>query len=160
MDPITAATHLMLTACAADLRKTLTGMGDADLNRAPAPEANSVAVILAHAVAATKASIEAALSGRLDRRAYMAERPAAFATSGATGEWARAQLADLDAAIARLEGATLTDELGRVADLLGATDMPLRTRAWWLIHGLEHLREHLGHTQLTEQVLKASGGRG
>jgi hypothetical protein len=31
------------------------------------------------------------------------------------------------------------------------------TRAYMLLHAVEHLREHVGHAQLTRQVLMASG---
>src|SRR3569832_1756812 len=84
MDPITAACVDMLRTNVADLRATVDGLSAEALNWTPAPETNSIAVLVAHAVTATHRLSESAITGTFDRGRYLAEeRTPAFATTAA-----------------------------------------------------------------------------
>ncbi len=155
MDPMTAAVCDMLGVCVGDLRTTVAGVDTDSLNRAPAPGANSIAVLVTHAVTATRWLVDAALTGRMDRERYRREdRTPAFATKDADAARLLALIDDLEATAARLaaEGGKV-DYAGAVEFEHAYEDGP-RTRAWSLIHALEHLREHVGHAQLTRQVIE------
>ncbi len=153
MDALTAAVHSMLKENSADLRQLISATDAAVLNRPPAPEANSIAVLVAHAVSATRWLVDAALTGRMDRERYLAgDRAAAFATRGATPADLLAIVDELDQMIARLAEEGPRADYGGMVAFQGAAAEP-RTRAWSLVHALEHLREHIGHAQLTGQVL-------
>ena len=156
MDPITAAVHNMLSTNSAELRELVTGLDAAALNRRPAPETNSIAVLVAHAVSSTRWLVDAALTGRMDRERYLTgDRTAAFATEDATSDELLRIVDELDHLIARLaEEGPWADYGGMVAFEGGMSAEP-RTRAWSLIHAVEHLREHIGHAQLTRQLLTA-----
>ncbi len=151
MDPLIAAARALLSVGAADLRTTVAGLGTDGLNWSPAPETNSIAVLTAHACTSAMAHAESALTGRFDYGRYTAEeRTPAFALTSATEAQVLAFLDRFDTFIARLGDA------GPIADPGGAVVVgegyPPRTRAWSLIHAVEHLREHVGHAQLTRQI--------
>ncbi len=153
MDAFSAAAYEMIQTSVQDLRATVRGMERDALNRAPAPETNSIAVLVTHAVTSAKMLLDAALTGRMDRGHYMGTvRPAAFATRDADAAALLALLDDLARTAERL-----TTEGGRAdyaapVEYIGGEGPP-RTRAWCLLHAVEHLREHVGHAQLTKQLL-------
>jgi hypothetical protein len=154
VDPITAAAVDMLRTNAADLRAAVTGLDPATLNRPPVPDSSTLAILVEHATTAAIAQVEAAITGRMDRGHYMGEiRPAAFATTDADERRLHAAIDRLDAVITRLEQSPPAE--GYVGDV--AMEPPgeqARSRAWSLIHAVEHLREHVGHAQLTRQVFE------
>ena len=155
MDPVTAAAHSMLTTNNADLRATVLGLDAEALNRTPAPDTSSIAVLVAHAVSSTRVLVDAALTGRMNRDQYMTvDRPAAFATRDVDAARLLALLDDLDATIARLAAEAPADGYAGNVAFERAHEGAPRTRAWSLIHAVEHLREHVGHAQLTRQLIE------
>lgn len=154
MDAIAAACADMLRINIADLRATVAGLSDDALNWTPAPETNSIAVLAAHAVTATRALVNAALAGEMDRPRYLAEeRTPAFNTKDATEAGLLALVDGLSATADQLEGSAV-DYAGTIT-ILGDPNAPVRTRAWNIIHAIEHLREHVGHAQVTRQLWEA-----
>ncbi len=154
MDPFSAAAYEMIQTSIQDLRATVAGMDRAALNRAPAPETNSIAVLVAHAVTSATTLLEAALTGRMDRGHYMGTvRPAAFATRDADAADLLAQLDDLARTAERLTTEGARADYAAPVVYIGGAEGPPRTRAWCLLHAVEHLREHVGHAQLTKQLL-------
>ncbi len=154
MDPFSAAAYDIIQTSVQDLRATVADMDREALNRAPASDTNSIAVLVTHAVTSAKTLLDAALTGRMDRGHYMGTvRPAAFATRDADAAALLALLDDLAQTAERL-----TTEGGRAdyampVEYIGGAEGPPRTRAWCLMHAVEHLREHVGHAQLTKQLL-------
>jgi hypothetical protein len=154
MDPVTAAVHDMITTSSKELRETVAGLDGNALNHIPTPETNSISVLVAHAVSATCWLVDAALTGQMDRGRYLREdRSTAFATRDAEQDRLLALVDNLDRMLDRLaaEGPRV-DYAGDVA-YTGDEQGPPRTRAWSLIHAAEHLREHVGHAQLTRQLV-------
>lgn len=157
MDAIAAACADMLRTNITDLRVTVTGLGDEALNWTPAPETNSIAVLVAHAVSATRALINSALAGEMDRPRYLAEeRTPAFNTKDATEASLLALVDGLTATAERLETGPAA-AYGETVAIIGDPSAPVRSRAWNLIHAIEHLREHIGHAQVTRQLWEAKG---
>lgn len=127
------------------LRKAVDGLDDAAVDRDVGPETNSLAVLVTHACASELDWLHVA-AGRVMER----DRPAEFATKGKTArEIARA----IDRAAAGMP------ELVRaaVAGGLGTARRPRagaeRTAAWCVLHALDHLAEHVGHVELTRQLV-------
>ena len=156
MDPITAAVHDMLTTNAADLRAAVTGLDVEALNWTPAPDTSSIAVLVAHAVSATRVLVDSALTGRMHRERYMTEdRPAAFATRDVEEATLHSLLDGLEQTISRLAAEAPSDGYAGNVEFERGYEGGPRSRIWSLIHAVEHLREHVGHAQLTRQLIEA-----
>ncbi len=158
MEPVIAAVHDTLKDNAAELRTVVQGLPPEALNWQPAPETSSLAVLVAHAVSATVRLVDSALTGTFDRPRYLAdERIPAFATHATDAAGLAAMVDRLDALLARLAAAGSDAALAGPVTYIGDAPAP-RTRAWNLIHAVEHLREHIGHAQLTRQVWEQRTG--
>ena len=129
------------------LREAISG-ADADLlNWAPAPDTNSIAVLIVHTVGS-----EAEVWRTVSQTPSIRNRPAEFQTrAGSPGEL----LVHLDAADAlladlapKITSTDLTAERPR-------GDMPTQTGLHWLLTNYGHAREHLAHIQLTTQLYHA-----
>lgn len=153
MSATIAAVVDMLRTNAGELREAVKGLTTSQLDHTPAPDTSSIAVLTAHAVTATRALTAAALTGSMDFLRYRAEeREPAFETHGADEAHLLGMIDQLDRAIDRVEREGAAIDLGGLVEYPG-TDRPPVLRAWALIHALEHLREHVGHAQLTRQLL-------
>ena len=158
MDPVVAAVVDMLRTNAAELRAVAQGLDAGALNQPPAPDSSSIAVLVAHAATATVALGTAALTGSFDVLRYRAEeRVPAFAVSAATSDDLTPYLNRLDQFIDHLasQGDTLAGRWGEPVQVDADPGDPPTSRAWRLIHAVEHLREHVGHAQLTRQIVEA-----
>jgi hypothetical protein len=155
MDPITAAAVDMLRRNTAELRQAVTGLSVEQLNRPPLKDTSSLAVLVEHSVTGTIALMESAITGRMDRGRYMGEiRPAAFATNSADEQLLHASLDRLDALVDQLEKAPPADGYAGPVQFERQYEGAPRSRVWSLIHAVQHLREHVGHAQLTRQLLE------
>jgi hypothetical protein len=153
MDAVTAAAREMLDECCADMRIAVKGLDPAILERRPAAEASSLAVLVRHAISATRYLLGLAATGRGDRDAYRGEvRPAAFANDPVAEGELIGIIDTLEDEARRLIASVPVDRLGDHVVFAGTTEQG-PTRAWALLHAIEHFREHVGHAQLTRQVL-------
>lgn len=135
-----------------DLRQAIEGLDADALNWTPGSEMNSIAVLITHSLGAEHSLITTALGEPIDR-----DREAEFqATAGS--------VADLTATIDRVDGIVpglidrlteddLATERGRPNDRLGRT----KPGIWWLLHAVEHNREHMGQIFLTRQMYEQQG---
>jgi uncharacterized damage-inducible protein DinB len=152
-DPLLEAARVTLDDSLRELRTALQGADAATLNRRPAgPESNGLAVLSVHALASTRSWLALATHAPLPPR----DRPAEFET---TVEDPAAFLAWYD------DVATACRQLLAQVDEIDPSSLgmaPWRpdalaeqpvSAAWALLHALDHLREHVGHAQLTRQVL-------
>ena len=152
-DPTIEAARDILGDSLAELRKAVDGCSADELNRrAAGDETNPLAVLVTHALHSTRSWLSLATGAPLPER----DRPSEF----------RVVVDDPTAFMAKLDG--MSDECrallaGDVAYDPGATapapwrtdgaDEPV-TSAWAMLHALEHLREHVGHAQLTRQLME------
>src|SRR5262249_55506253 len=123
-------------------------------NTPPLTDTSSLAVLVEHAVTGTYMLVESALTGTLDRGTYMSEaRPAAFAITAADETALHASLDRLNALAERLQQEA--PARGFSAEVATPpAGQPPRTRVFSLIHAVQHLREHVGHAQLTRQMIE------
>ena len=152
-DPTIAAARDIVVDSLAELRTAIEGCTVDQLNRRPAGEdTNGLAVLVTHTLHSTRAWLSLAVGAPLPER----DRPAEFA---AVVDDPDAFLATFDAFASGCRKLLETDapfDAGRVGtapwragDL---AEQPV-TAAWALLHAIAHLREHVGHAQLTRQVV-------
>jgi hypothetical protein len=139
-----------------ELRAAVEGCPVDRLNRRPAGEGtNGLAVLVTHALGSTLSWLSLATGARLPER----DRPSEFRV---VVDDAPGFLAWFDEKAARCE-ALLDPARPFDPAALGVPDWrydehdvedpaPV-TSAWALLHALAHLREHVGHAQLTRQVV-------
>ena len=134
------------------IRAELETLDPALLHLAPAPEANSIAVLIRHTLG-SEGDVLCAVAGL--PLPTPRDRTAEFGATAADTD--RASLgAALEAADRLLDevGPRLTPERLRVT--VERPPRPPRTGAGWLIENYCHAREHLAHLELTRQILQAA----
>ena len=153
LDPLSAKTVAetigsLFRAVHRDIREQVEGLDRKALNWKPHPEANSIAVLVFHALGSEREMINAVRAIKTER-----DRPAEFEVE--------ADAADL---IALLEIADA--DMDRHIDALTAHDLsaprprgdrPPRPGLEWLVRNYGHEREHLAQIELTKQLYGAAG---
>lgn len=151
MDPVTEAVLASILDSLAAIREAVRDLDAEGLNWRPGPEANSIAAQVAHALGATKFWTQAAASPAADRRAFLAEREAAF--NFGADRFALLQMVDTaEPELGRLVRAAAANDLAEERDWPGVWERGPVTVAWCLVHAAGHLREHVGSLQLTRQL--------
>ena len=155
MTPEAASIAALLERLSHEMLAQLDGIPERDLNRTlPLPETNSLYALATHTLGAGEYWALAMAGGRNISR----DRPAEFRASGAYPDLvARCErwLADLRDVLDHLP----TAEMDRVADIAAGARRPWMGNPFTvrdcLLHALEHTALHLGHIQLTAQLLRA-----
>lgn len=139
----------------AQIHAALRDLSEDELNRAPdLPGANSAYVIATHTFGNMRAWVLGVICGQDLRR----DRPAEFASRGtceALGKAACELSGEIEAALLELNPATLSDRFVPAHELWGEGDPVELERRGCLAHVLEHAGIHLGHIQITVELLKA-----
>jgi uncharacterized damage-inducible protein DinB len=139
----------------AQIHTALSDLSEAELNHAPdLPEANSAYVIATHTFGNMRVWVLGIICGRVLRR----DRPAEFASRGtyeALGKAACALSGEIEAALQELDPATLGDRFVPAQELWGEGDPVELERRGCLAHVLEHAGIHLGHIQMTVELLRS-----
>lgn len=153
MDAITSALREIFADQKATMREVVGGLGAEALNWTPAAgdETNSIAQMLSHALEAERFLVASAVGVEVERHRAAQVREEQFEVAVASAD-------DLLADIERTE--TLVNEwLDQLTAERLAADLPRRgvphTGAWWVLHALEHSREHVGQALLTRQLAEA-----
>lgn len=139
----------------AQIHAALRDLSQDELNRAPdLPGANSAYVIATHRFGNMWAWVLGIICGEERRR----DRPAEFASRGtyeALGKAAYELSGEIEAALQDLDPARLGDRFVPARELWGEGDPVELERRGCLAHVLEHAGIHLGHVQMTVELLKA-----
>ena len=151
-DPTIAAARDLLDDSLDAMRTTIEGIDPQALNWRPAgDDTNSIAVLAIHSMHSTRSWLSSATGAPMPER----DRPSEFV---ATADDVDELLAFFDSMSgdcrALLDGAGEFDAGERLSGDRAARsygDEPV-TAAWALLHALQHLREHVAHTQLTRQL--------
>jgi hypothetical protein len=151
-DPTIEAARDILDESLRELRTTLQGCTADDLNRRPLGEAtNGLGVLATHAMGSTRSWLSLAVAAPLPER----DRDGEFLVVVDDPDAFLASFDDLAARCRELLDGEVAYDPGVRATAPWRTyrsDEPV-TAAWALLHALEHLREHVGHAQLTRQSL-------
>ena len=137
------------------IHAALAGLSEDDLNRAPnLPAANSLYVVATHTFGNMRAWTLGIVCGHDLRR----DRPAEFASRGKydqLGVAARELSREIDEALQKLDPKTLDDHFVPAQDLWGEGEPEEIERRDGLAKVIEHAGTHLGHIQLTVELLRA-----
>ena len=140
-----AAARGILEGSLDDMRETIAATASDALNWRPAgEETNTVAVLAVHSMNSTRWWLSAAMGKEQPER----DRPSEFVAKAASVEELLSFFDGMAADCRALLDADAPFEGGALRTRDGETV----TAAWALLHALEHLREHVGHVQLTAQL--------
>ena len=131
-----------------DIREQVEGLDRKALNWKPHPEANSIAVLVFHALGSEREMINAVRAIKTER-----DRPAEFEVEADAADLiALLEIADadMDRHIAALTAHDLSAPRPR-------GDRPPRPGLEWLVRNYGHEREHLAQIELTKQLYGAAG---
>lgn len=145
-DPTIEAAKELLDQALDAMRTSIAGATPDELNRRPAgDDTNTIAVLATHSMNSTRWWLHVAMGAEPPLR----DRPSEFLAAAAGVD----------------ELLSFFDEMAADCHAVLNTDVPfdggaLRERdadetvtaAWALLHALEHLREHVGHMELTRQL--------
>lgn len=151
MEPIVAESVLAYKRVHEAMRQAVRGLDTEQLNWRPAPETNSVAVLVVHTLGSEREIIHVVAD-----EPYTRDRAAEFTVVVDDDETLLTALDEADA---------LLDELGpkiTPADLIaerGRRHNAPETGLHWLVSNTGHAREHQGHLELTKQFYTATRGR-
>jgi uncharacterized damage-inducible protein DinB len=145
-DPTIEAARELLDEALDAMRASIAGATSDDLNQRPAGEdTNSIAALATHSMNSTRWWLYVAMGEDPPAR----DRPTEFLTIAAGVD---ELLSFFDATAADCRTVLDTDlpfHGGAPRERDGEEKV---TAAWALLHALEHLREHVGHVELTRQV--------
>ena len=151
-DPTIEAARDILEDSLGELRKAVDGCSVGDLNRRPIDgDTNALAVLVTHAMQSTRSWLSLATGAPLPER----DRDTEFLAVADDAAAFMSLLDDISAECRGLLEGDVAYDPGATATAPWRTyrsDEPV-TAAWALLHALEHLREHVGHAQLTRQAL-------
>jgi len=157
MEPTFAAAAKFARELFEEFAETVASVPREALDWHPAPGTSSLAQLAAHAATSTRFWMAAAVGQRRDILGYRrGERERAFATAGTTPGELAALLRAAGEEVARLAELGRPEQLGQLiawADDDGTA--PVLTGAEALVRAVSHLREHLGHAQLTRDLWRA-----
>ena len=138
-----------LEALHEDYYEYLDGLTSAELDWSPGADMNSLCVLAVHVTAAERYWIGVGIDDVPQR-----DRPAEFRAAGCEVDELKARFA---ANIAFYKAAFPAQSTGRLGEMVKVElfrDRPFAcTRAWALLHALDHTAEHLGHAGMTRQLL-------
>ncbi|MCA9877172.1 MAG: DinB family protein [Thermomicrobiales bacterium] len=146
MDPVVAKITEQFKAVHDQLREEVRGLDSESLNWKPAPDTNSIAVLVVHTLGSEAEVYRIVANVPSDR-----DREAEFTVAQDQADL----LARLDAADALLD-----DLSARITAADLAATRPRRQNApetglHWLVTNYGHAREHLAHIQLTRQLMSS-----
>jgi len=152
-DPTIAAARDVVDDSLRELRTAVEDRTADELNRRPAgDDTNGLAVLVTHTLHSTRAWLSLAVGAPLPER----DRPAEFAVVVNDPAAFLATFDEFAADCRMLLDPEAPFDAGRTgtAPWRGGdlAEEPV-TAAWALLHAIAHLREHVGHAQLTRQVV-------
>ena len=135
------------------LKELLKGLPDAAVAYAPIAGSNSLAILSAHSIVASRYLFSCGSGAPRSFTAYRAgERAASFESTSAT---VASLEAAINAALAEFEtilGGGRDAHLPEIISWPGEEGAPTRSGALCLVHACAHLREHVGQAELTRDL--------
>ena len=145
-DPTIDAAREILDEALVAMRASIVGATPDELNRKPAgDDTNSIAVLATHSMNSTRWWLHVAIGAEPPVR----DRPSEFLASAAG---AAELLSFFDGMAADCRDVLAVDVAFDGGALREREAEQTVTAAWALLHALEHLREHVGHVELTRQL--------
>jgi len=149
-DPILQAAIQIVDESFAAMREAIAGTPPDALNSALADGANSMAVLVTHAMHSTRWWLSAATHAPMPDR----DRPSEFKATAPSVDELMGFFDGMAADCRALLRSESSFDAGAVREIGDGEPV---TAAWALLHALEHLGEHVGHAQLTVQLSNERG---
>jgi Protein of unknown function (DUF664) len=147
-DPTLEAARSIVDESLDAMRAAIAGASADTLNQRPAgDDTNAIAVLVVHALSSTRWWLSITLGQPVPER----DRPAEFLTRVASSDELLRVFDPIAADCRALLSTDVTFDPGAIRE--DPRDGDQLTAAWALIHAVEHLREHVGHAELTRQLL-------
>ena len=159
MTPTHQATLDVTRQSFAMLKDAIAGLPDEAFDWTPAPNTNSLTVLVRHCVAASRffGGVASGIPGSIAEY-RKGDRAEAFRAQGGS---ALTLAAAIDGATDEAERILTAGTDAHLAEMIGwpeeAPDIPVRTGAEILVNGVGHLREHVGQAQLMRDLWLARG---
>jgi hypothetical protein len=144
MDPVMAKIAEQFQVVHGQLRDEVRGLSVEELNWKPAPETNSIAVLVVHTLGSEAEVLRVAANVPGER-----DRPAEFRVTANDAEDLLREIDQADAYIEAMAPRITAEDLAAVRPRGERTP---ETGLHWLITNYGHAREHLAHIQLTKQL--------
>ena len=144
MDPVMAKIAEQFQVVHGLLRDEVRDLSVEELNWKPAPETNSIAVLVVHTLGSEAEVLRVAANVPGER-----DRPAEFRVTANNAEELLREIDQADAYIEAVAPRITADDLAAERP---RGDRPPETGLHWLLTNYGHAREHLGHIQLTKQL--------
>lgn len=128
-------------------RQVIDGLGPEALNWSPGPEMNSIAVLVVHSLGAEEFLIATAIGETVGR-----DRAAEFRTTVSDADALTRLLDDSGARTAALLDRVTEEDLSTIRQPAADRLNRRHPGIWWLLHAIQHSREHLGQAMLTRQL--------
>ena len=146
-DPTLEAARSIIDESLDAMRAAIAGASADALNRRPAgDDSNPIAVLAVHALSSTRWWLSTALGRPVPER----DRPSEFLTTVAGADELLGMFDPIAADCRALLSTDVAFDPGAIRE--DPRDGDQVTAAWALIHAVEHLREHVGHAELTRQL--------
>ena len=146
-DPTLEAARSIVDESLDAMRAAIVGASADALNRRPAgDDTNPIAVLVVHALSSTRWWLSVALGQPVPER----DRPSEFLTTVAGADELLGLFDPIAADCRALLSTHVAFDPGAIRE--DPRDGDRVTAAWALIHAVEHLREHVGHAELTRQL--------
>jgi hypothetical protein len=147
MEPVVATVVRGYKEVHAKLREAVRGLDGEALNWKPAPETNSVAVLIVHTLGSEAEIVRVASNTPSDR-----DRDAEFLSEADTSDELVRRLDAADALLDDLAPNISAEDLGAVR---ARGNREPQEVLWMLVANYGHAREHLAHIELTKQMHEA-----
>ena len=146
MEPVVATVVELYRGVHEALREEVRDLDPAALNWAPAPETNSVGVLVVHTLG-SEAEVLRTVRGVSGQR----DRDAEFRVEAETVDELIRRLDEADAYLDEMASGITAEDLAAIRP---RGDRPPKTGLHWLVSNYGHAREHLAHVQLTMQLYR------
>lgn len=136
------------------LRSVVEGLNTDALNWKPGPDTNSIAVLAAHLLGAEQFLIATAINQTIPR-----DRDAEFRVQAPDAATLLRQIDEAGAASAAMVDRLTDEDLSEIRQPAGDRLNRRFPGIWWLLHAVEHNREHIGQAMLTRQLYEQQHGQ-
>ena len=144
MDPVVAEIAEGFQTVHSQLRDEVRGCSPEELNWKPAPETNSIAVLVVHTLGSEAEVLRVAANVPGER-----DRPSEFRATATNGEQLLKEIDQADSYLEALAPRITAEDLAAERP---RGDRPAQPCLRWLLNNYGHAREHLAHIQLTRQL--------
>ena len=151
MDPVMAKIAEQFQVVHGQLRDEVRDLSVEELNWKPAPDTNSIAVLVVHTLGSEAEVLRVAANVPGER-----DRPAEFRVTASAAEDLLREIDQADSYIEAMAPRITAEDLAAERP---RADRPPETGLHWLLTNYGHAREHLGHIQLTKQLYAEASGR-